>query len=112
MSRHSLKSKKMIQTLLNSGQRSHSGRLTIYQDKDIPGLENSYAGAYLVPKKAGTAVKRNRLKRWLREDLRELHREGKLQGAIVIRFNGSADNVTHRSLRENLREIFNSGKEN
>ncbi len=112
MSRHSLKSKKMIQTLLHSGQRFYSGRLTIYQDKDIPGLETTYAGAYLIPKKAGNAVKRNRLKRWLREDLRELHKEGKLSGAIAIRFRGLADEVTHKSLRENLREIFNSSKQN
>lgn len=101
----------MIQTLLNSGQKFSSGRLTIYQDKDIPGLETNYAGAYLIPKKAGNAVKRNRLKRWLREDLRELHREGNLRGAIVIRFRGSADEVTHQDLKENLREIFDSIKQ-
>ncbi|MCP4648929.1 MAG: ribonuclease P protein component [PVC group bacterium] len=102
----------MIQTLLNSGQKFFSGRLTIYQDKDIAELENSFAGAYLVPKKAGNAVKRNRLKRWLREDVRELHKEGKLNGAIAIRFRGLIDEVTHKSIRENLREIFNSSKQN
>ena len=106
MSRHSLKSKKMIQTLLHSGQRFYSGRLTIYQDKDIVGLEKSYAGAYLIPKKAGNAVKRNRLKRWMREDLRELFNGGKVNGAIAIRFKGLADEVTHKELKENLNKVF------
>ena len=96
----------MIQTLLHSGQRFYSGRLTIYQDKEIAELETSYAGAYLIPKKAGNAVKRNLLKRWLREDLRELYKDGKVNGAIAIRFKGLADEVTHKGLKENLKKVF------
>jgi ribonuclease P protein component len=112
--RYSLKSKKMIQTLLGSGRRFSSGRLTIYQDKDIPGLENSFAGAYLVPKTAGNAVKRNRLKRWLREDMRTLQKDDslKLNGGIAIRFSGSADEVDHKTLTENLRKILEKIKSN
>lgn len=98
----------MIQYLLDSGKKFSSGRLTIYQDKDIPGLKDEYAGAYLVPKSAGTAVERNRIKRWLREDLREFQREFSFKGGIVIRFKGMVKEINHTLLKEDLRQLINS----
>jgi len=98
----------MIRLLLNSGHRFSSGRLTLYHDKDIPGLEESFAGAYLVPKTAGNAVRRNRLKRWMREDIRLMQKDGsfRLKGGVAIRYRGSADGVTHLSLTEDLKNIL------
>jgi ribonuclease P protein component len=93
--RYSLKSKKVIQTLLNSGRKYNSGQLTIYQDGSIPGLEEIYNVAYLVPGSAGGAVRRNRLKRWLREDFRKLQEEKGITGAFLIKFRGTIADINH-----------------
>jgi len=107
LARHSLKGKKIIQSLLKTGKGRRNGHLILYHQR-LPEFEDDYAGAFLIPKSAGNAVKRNRLKRWIREDLRLFQKERAVSGAFVIRFSGRADEVSHGLLRDDLRRLYGS----
>jgi len=74
----------------------------------LPEYEDDYAGAFLIPKSAGNAVKRNCLKRWLREDFRLFQKERAVSGAFVIRFSGGADEVSHETLTGDLKGLYES----
>jgi len=107
LARHSLKGSKIIQSLLKSGKGRRSGHLILYHQR-LPEFANDYAGAYLIPKSAGTAVERNRLKRWLREDFRLLQKEHPIYGAFIVRFSGTAAEVVHGDLSESLKKLMES----
>jgi ribonuclease P protein component len=79
LARHSLKYKKMIDMIIRTGRRYHSDVLTLYRDDRPPGPDEDFAGAFLVPKSAGNAVERNRIKRWLREDFRIMQKENRMK---------------------------------
>jgi ribonuclease P protein component len=102
----------MIQALLISGRKYNSGRLTIYQDSSFPGLKESYNVAYLVPGSAGGAVRRNRLKRWLREDFRKLQEEEGINGAFLIKFRGTIADINHADISKDLKKAYYSIKAN
>ena len=107
MARHSLKGKKIIQSLLKSGKGRRSGHLILYHQR-LPEFESDYAGAYLIPKSAGTAVERNRLKRWLRGDFRLLQQERPISGAFIVRFSGTAAEVVHGDITKALKKLMES----
>ena len=108
MPRHSLKGKGNIQATLYNGKRYFSKTLALYHDRTIPGLENDFGVAFLLSGRAGNAVERNKIKRWLREDFRRLQGISFKSGAFVIKFKGVADCVSHPQLSKELEKLFNS----
>lgn len=107
MPRHSLKSNKMIQSLLSSGRRFSSRHLNLYLDREIP-PPGQYSVAYLVPGKRGKAVERNRIKRWLREDFNFFQKQLKIPGLFAVKFKGNINEVDHPQLKGELEELFES----
>lgn len=103
---HSLKSKKMIQSLLTSGKKYSAPILVMYRSTNIDNSVDNYKVAYLLSKKAGGAVERNRIKRWLREDFRSLQKETPLRGLFALRFRSEADKVVHTRLKQVLSELY------
>ncbi len=67
---------------------------------------DSYAAAFLVARAAGTAVTRNRIRRWLREDLRHLQADNPRSGDFVVRFFGSAQDTDHTGLGRTLDHLY------
>lgn len=67
---------------------------------------NDYKAAFLVSKSAGNAVRRNQLKRWMREDFRRMQNETKTDNNFIIRLFGSAENVDHKSLTKSLDQLY------
>ncbi len=96
----------MIQSLLRSGKKYTAGPLTVHYESAEISRAGDYMAAYLIPKLAGGAVERNRLKRWLREDLRNMAPELNLGGTLVIRFKGTAREADHQSLTRELEKIL------
>jgi len=96
----------MIQDILRKGRRYRGKALTLY--REIGGVDqpDDYEVAYLISRHAGNAVKRNRLKRWLREDVRGLQNHMTIRGRFIVRFSGRADQVSHPALTEELGRIF------
>lgn len=82
--------------------------MALYFKKDLPELENTYGVAFLLSARAGNAVERNKIKRWLREDFRHLQGIKNINGAFVIKFNGTADHVSHRGLTQELKKLYNA----
>ena len=107
MPRHSLKSKTMIRSLLRSGKKLTSTRLELYFDKILAEEAENYQVAFLISGHAGKAVARNRVKRWMREDFRQLQKQNNRSGTFVIRFRGSAENADHKLLGSELEELYN-----
>ena len=107
MTRHSLKSNKMIQSLLSSGRRFSSRNLNLYLDREtLP--RDQYSVACLVSGKRGKAVERNRIKRWLREDFNFFQKRLKIPGLFAVKFNGNINEVDHPQLKSELEELFES----
>ncbi|UCD17729.1 MAG: ribonuclease P protein component [Candidatus Zixiibacteriota bacterium] len=96
----------MINDLLKTGRRYRSEMLTVYRDAGAPDEAQTYAVAFLIPRQAGTAVRRNRIKRWLREDFRNAQKKRTIDGRFVVRFSGPADSANHPALTEELDRIF------
>ncbi len=67
---------------------------------------DNYAAAFLVARAAGTAVTRNRIRRWLREDLRLLQMTNPRSGDFVVRFFGSAQDTDHNGLGRTLNQLY------
>jgi ribonuclease P protein component len=68
--------------------------------------EVEYRTVFVVSSRAGGAVERNRIRRWLREDFRKLQADREIKGAFVIRFKGQAELIDHKSLGENLEKLY------
>lgn len=96
----------MIQDILRTGRRYRGKALTLYRAAGSMDQCDDYAVAYLIGRQAGNAVKRNRLKRWLREDVREFQKQMSIRGQFIIRFSGRADQISHPELTEELGRIF------
>jgi len=100
----------MIQTLLRSGKKFSASNLTIYRE-DPPLIPTErYAAAFLVGYRSGNAVRRNRIRRWLREDFRLLESESESPGNFVIKFKGGDIVIDHITLSGELKTLYNSIK--
>ena len=98
----------MIRSVLSSGKKMKSGRLELYYDKMLPEKDENYQVAFLISGRAGNAVARNRIKRWMREDFRELQKQNGIDGSFIVRFKGSAADVKHESLGSELKNLYKS----
>ena len=98
----------MIRLLLRSGKKLSSGRLELYFDKLLAEEAENYLVAFLISGRAGKAVARNKIKRWMREDFRQLQKQKPIDGSFAIRFKGAADNIDHRTLASELENLYNS----
>ena len=96
----------MIQDILRKGRRYRGKAITLYRAGGLMDQLDDYEVAYLISRHAGNAVKRNRLKRWLREDVREFQKQMSIRGRFLIRFSGRADQVSHPELTGELGRIF------
>ncbi len=105
MTRHSLKSNKMIQSLLSSGQRFSSRHLNLYLERDNA-PRDKYNVAYLVSGKCGNAVERNRIKRWLREDFNFFQKKLNIPGFFAVLFKGNISEVDHSLVKDVLARLF------
>ncbi|SYZ71826.1 hypothetical protein TRIP_C10025 [Candidatus Zixiibacteriota bacterium] len=106
MANHSLKSRKMIYSLLKTGKKCRSGHLTVFYSTAETADPGRYRAAFLVPKIAGGAVERNRIKRWLREEVRRADMKQKMPDLLALRFNGTAEDVNHQLLSLELEKII------
>ncbi|MEW5924799.1 MAG: ribonuclease P protein component [Candidatus Zixiibacteriota bacterium] len=102
----------MIQSLLRSGKKHTSSRLELYYDRVVPEGAGNYQVAFLISGRAGKAVARNRIKRWMREDFRKLQKHENIEGSFIVRFKGAADNASHEMLESELEDLFKSLKIN
>jgi len=80
----------------------------MYYRAGLPEAGDDYLVAFLISGRAGNAVERNRLKRWLREDFRNLQKQKKIDGGFVIRFKGIAEDTNHRTLSSELEKLYQS----
>ena len=109
MPRYSLKGRENIQALLNTGKRYLSDRLALYLNRTKPDSNDLFNVAYLISGIAGNAVQRNRVKRWMREDFRQLQMNYKVEGLFAIRLKNSRDiakTITHPEITNELETIF------
>ena len=98
----------MIQALLKSGKKFNTPNLTLYRDESLSGSTWRYQVAFLVGSRAGNAVTRNRIKRWMREDFRKLQGRDEIDGGFIIRFRGNGDEIKHPALYRELQMIYES----
>ncbi len=96
----------MIKHLLKTGKRYGVGALTIIRGELENKPSEKYAVAFLISKQTGGAVERNRIKRWLREDWRNLEEERPLRGHFAVSFRGRVDQTTHRQINESLSRLY------
>lgn len=113
MPRQSIKSRKMIRTLLQNGKKFHSPNLTVYLDKSFPVaggrfLTSFHISTALIPR----AVDRNRLRRWLREDLRRLVRQNEFSGAMIVKFKTARAAIEHQKLTDELEAVLSTALKN
>jgi ribonuclease P protein component len=106
--RHSLKSRKLIRSLLGSGRRFSAGHIELFFDSNLTEENEDYSVAFLISAGAGKATERNRIKRWMREDFRKLQSEKKIEGGFAVRFRGTAAEVDHQTLAGELERLYNS----
>lgn len=104
--RNSLKSKKMIQSLLHSGKRYSAPSLDLCRDAKMDCGVDEYRVAFLLSGKSGGAVARNRIKRWLRDDFHVLQKARSIPGCFAVKFRARADDVEHGQLRLELEKLL------
>ncbi len=78
----------------------------MYCQRREQGSDSAYAAVFMVARSAGTAVTRNQIRRWLREDLRRLQAGNPIGGDFVIRFFGSGHDVDHSGLGQTLEQLY------
>lgn len=98
----------MIESLLNSGKRYSSKQVELYFDSNPTESKEPYSVAFLISGKAGKAVERNRIKRWMREDFRKLQEKRRIDGSFLVRFRGAAKEVNHPQLSAELERLYQS----
>lgn len=103
----------MIRFLLQNGKKFHSSNLTVYLDMSYPVapgklLTSFHISTALIPR----AVDRNRLRRWLREDLHRITRQKELAGAIIVRFKTAAAAIQHQRLTDELEAVLSAALKN
>nr|MBN2277629.1 ribonuclease P protein component [candidate division Zixibacteria bacterium] len=108
MPRHSLKGRKLIRDLLENSRRVSSDRLTLHYQIGLQEAGDDYLVAFLIPGRAGKAVQRNRIKRWLREDFRDLQKQRKVNGGFIVRFKSMAENADHPELSGELAKLYSA----
>jgi len=88
--------------VLKNGKKYSSRRLSVFHESRPPETGEPYLVAFLLSARSGNAVERNRLKRWLREDFRNLQNQYAIPGQFAIRFHGTAEDTDHKQISSEL----------
>ncbi len=103
----------MIRSLLQNGKKFHSSNLTVYLDKSYPVAPGRFLSSFHVSTaQIPRAVDRNRLRRWLREDLRRIARQKELTGAMIVRFKTAEAAIEHHRLTDELEAVLSAALKN
>jgi ribonuclease P protein component len=92
--------------VLASGKRFSSASLELFAIRDLSRRGDRYQVAFLISKECGSAVRRNQIKRWLREDFRRFQDVNRLPGEYAVKFKVSASNINHYQLVGELDTLF------
>jgi ribonuclease P protein component len=99
---HSLKKNAEIKRVLDAQQKKISGAVSVYvKSQAKPDL---FKMAISVPKKFGNAVKRNKMKRWIREIIRELQLGPGFDYFVLVKV--SANQYTFLELKKHIDLCF------
>lgn len=96
----------MIAQILKSAPRYQADNLALYFQARAENQDFGYSAAFLVARDSGTAVMRNRIRRWLREDLRHLQTANPKGGDFIIRFFGPGKDAGHIGLGRTLEQLY------
>lgn len=97
-----LKSKKEFQKIFSTGVKFQNNKLTAFVCFD-----NHQSAAFTVSKSLGNAVKRNRVKRWMREAYRTNKNLLRKNIKIILLVREWDDEIDFSSLKNSLIKIFN-----
>ena len=102
---NSLKGSENFKRVLKQGKFASSKNIAIYIKKN--NLDNNYLGI-CVSKKHGNSVKRNKLKRWVREIYHSLEIELNKGYNIIILYKKNIDtnNICYFEIKEEINDLF------